>query len=314
MAVLVHEHVPGLNGPAYWRWDWRALDAARLAPMLVALGPLLVAQWVYGTERWPRWFLVALLMMSAFGLQLAAAVARPAPPGTNPIANAVSDDTITSYFTDAAEIRRLDKWIATYHERLPSFRGHSRNKPPLPILYYLPFIKAWGHGTRAALAGGLGIGLLATWSVAATYLLVRQLTGRADAAFHAASVLAISPSLTLWLPEFDQVLPVIACLLLVVWSRALRRESWRAAVAAGALLALATLTSYSMLTLGVFMTGQVLIDAKRSTATAPWWSSVKAGFDVVATWAALLWTLWMFAHYHALLAFRAALAAQAEPE
>jgi hypothetical protein len=136
---------------------------------------------------------------------------------------------------------------------MPSFHLHSLNKPPLPILYYVLFTKVFGYDLDAALAAGIGVGILATLSVPATYVLIRTLAKRSDAAFHGASFIALSPSLVLFFPELDQVFPVLSCALLVTWARALGGGERRAALLFGLALLVASVTSYSFLVLGVFL-------------------------------------------------------------
>src|SRR6478736_4402470 len=44
MAVLVFLHLPGMNGPWYWKWPWRRLPVIPYWPLICAsAAPVLVA-------------------------------------------------------------------------------------------------------------------------------------------------------------------------------------------------------------------------------------------------------------------------------
>src|SRR5262249_33321034 len=103
LAMLVAHHYGGLNGPAYWEWPWRNLETLTIAPMLGALLPFVLAQWGFARGHWPRWSVLLLLMLTTFALETVAASARPSSSG-HPVADAVWDPFITSYFTDAAAV------------------------------------------------------------------------------------------------------------------------------------------------------------------------------------------------------------------
>lgn len=310
LGTLVILHTRGLNGPWYWRWRWQRIDAFRLYPaMLLAAAPFFLGQWVHARRRRTAAGL-ALVMLSTFGLELASIGMQMDPFNLDRIAWVIENPFATSYFLDACELVAADPhasfrtWMATYPQLIADFHLHTRFKPPGLLLYHVAFVELLGANRVAALVAGLVLGVLATGSVAATYLLLRQLCGDAEAAFCGASFFALCPSLVLFFPQFDQLYPIVACAMIGLWAVALARGSDRYAVGFGLVLALALFLSYIFLVLGVFLGGLALLRvadrgrrglagaarrgavALTTVATAYalfWWAS---GFDPIATYRA----------------------------
>jgi hypothetical protein len=131
---------------------------------------------------------------------------------------------------------------------------HAAYKPPGLILYYIGLIRLFGGpGDAPALMGGLLIALMAMAGVAATYALIRYFGASDDDAFCGASFFALAPSLVLFLPQFDQVYPALACCLLITWGAALRPGGRLYAILFGAMLALMIFITPMFLMLGVFL-------------------------------------------------------------
>ena len=255
MAVLVLLHTPGVNGPWYWQWSWRRLPVWPLYPlMLAAVAPFFAGQWVrvrFGKTA----IAISLLMASTLALELAAMSAQP-PGGLERLRLIVENSVNTSYYTSATFVKDLSvpDWFSVFPDMLPDLMVHAKYKPPGLILFYYGLIQLFGEGPRTALIGGLVIAVLATATVPMTYRLVRFYTrGDADAAFTAASLMALCPSLVLFLPQFDQVYPTVACGMLLTWGGALAKNDLVRAVAFGALLALSLFLSYILLIVGVFL-------------------------------------------------------------
>lgn len=303
-GALILVHAPGLNGPGYWQWPWRRLEATRLYPaMLAAALPFFLGQHLYQRRR--RWPLaLALVMLSTFCLELVALGMQSDPFGLDRIASNVADPLITSYYTDAGSFTSLGAWLSAFPELLPSFHLHSLNKPPGPILFYVAFIHAFGE--RAAFVGGLVLGLLATGSVLATFGLVRVLGESESAGFHAASFMALTPSLVLFYPEFDQVYPVLTSALIATWVCALERNRIAWSLSFGFALAVALFFTYSLLVLGIFLGAYTVFHLVRSSGrSAP--AVLKhtgAGLAVlVGTYGAL----WVATGFDPVAAFRTSL-------
>jgi hypothetical protein len=72
--------------------------------------------------------------------------------------------------------------------------------------------------------------------------------------FLACAVYALTPSLTVFFPEFDQAYPLFTMLLLLLWvdSLAIPRRSRRSAMLFGAVLSLALFFAYNLLSIGAF--------------------------------------------------------------
>ena len=203
-------------------------------------------------------------------------------------------------------------WIRSFPELMPSFHLHSLNKPPFSILFYVPFIKLFGNNLRAALVGGFAVGALATLSVPAVYAMVRRLTGSADAAFCSASFFALTPSLVLFMPEFDQLFPVLSCAVIAMWASALDSDHLMPAVVVGFLLAAMTLVSYNLLVLGVFLVLQTLITLRSVGRVAQFKRIVRHASTVVLTFVTVQSLLTGVFGYRPLAVFKTAVAIQAQ--
>jgi hypothetical protein len=253
LIQLVVVHFSYVNGPHYWQWPWRRIDPIHIYPVLAAAAiPFFAAQWVQRRGRWPVAVPLGLIMLSMFALQIGALAVQTSPISLERLAARVLDEDITGYYHDARSITELGPWLADYPQGMPERHLHSINKPPGPILFYLPFISWAGSDDSAAHAGGLVIGLLATIALPMTYLLIPAVSGDRRAAFRGAGYLALCPSLVLFLPEFDQVYAAIATALVLFWMLALKRNDWRCALGFGAVLSLLTFFSFHLLAIGVF--------------------------------------------------------------
>lgn len=264
LGYLVLMHVEGLNGPSYHKWKWQRIAAWRYYPaMLAAAIPFFIGQYLYARGRRPARVL-PLLMASMFALQVVSRGMQAEPFSLEPISRVVKSPIFTSYFTDAVVLIELNEtipirqWMEIFPDMLPMLHLHAKFKPPGLILYYVLLIKILGPDA-AAMVGGLLIGMLATLSVPATYRLIKFGNGNEAAAFHGASFLALCPSLILFFPMFDQVYPVIGCLLMGLWMVSLLQGKQRHAVGFGLTMALGLFLSYILLLLGVFLAGFTIL-------------------------------------------------------
>jgi hypothetical protein len=262
MVALVHAHVPGVNGTDYWNWSWRRLPIFPLyATMFAAMLPLLAALVLVDKGKISPRAALGLMMLTTLALQLAAIREQP-PYGWERLIAIVRNSVNTSYYTTATFVKDVpvfghDGWLFLYPGLLGEEFGemwHARFKPPGLMLYYYVLIQLFGDTPRAALIGGLSIAVLATLVVPATYALIRYYTaGNVPAALSGAAFIALCPSLVLFLPQFDQLYPALACVILIAWGKALQRGRYTWAAAYGAALALALFLSYIFLILGVFL-------------------------------------------------------------
>jgi hypothetical protein len=153
-------------------------------------------------------------------------------------------------------------------------------------------------------AGGLLIGLLATLCVPATYWLLRSLQIEREPAFAAASYLALTPSLVMLLPQFDQLYPILACTLIVTWIAAIQHGgTWRA-IGFGIMLAVTTFFAFNLLAIGVFLLGYVLLDAQQRHSLRP---LIRQSFIAIATFSLIYLFLWTLAGYRPIETFIVAL-------
>ena len=260
LAALVWNHVTGINGPAYWRWPWRAYRGLTpYAVLLAAAVPTFLAEMVFAPPR--RGTLPALLLMmtTVLGFEVAVRGMDTEPFSWTRVTAIVEEPGTTGYFTHARAFVRSGEsvrdYLRAYTGRMAGLSLHAQNKPPGAILFYVPFIRATGTEDAAALAAGLAVAALATLGVPAAYVLVRELTGDPAAAFHAAAFLSLCPGLVLFLPESDQYYPIYTAAFVVSWALALRTGWFRYAVAFGLVFSLACFQTFNLLVLGGFIAG-----------------------------------------------------------
>src|SRR5262249_2112537 len=147
----------------------------------------------------------AMLALSAamFLLELGCLGGQRSPFSLAEIGAIVQSPSATSYFTEAIRSADIPNWLQKYHLLLPSFHGHALTKPPGPQGFYKIMLALFENVDAAAAVGGLLIGALATASLPATFYLAKALGSSDKGAFAAASLLALSPGLVLFFPEFD---------------------------------------------------------------------------------------------------------------
>src|SRR5262245_5167325 len=102
LALAVIAHVPGLDGPYYWKWKY-----TRLWPMPVYLGfalaaaPLLLALALHERGLLGGIYVLVAAVLSAFALRLAWMVVNSLLLDLSFLPYAVRHPWITSYYTDA---------------------------------------------------------------------------------------------------------------------------------------------------------------------------------------------------------------------
>jgi hypothetical protein len=300
LFVAVMAHAPRLNGPASWEWPWQRLDwFTTFSAVAVGSAPLFTSRALRAAGGTKTAFLLALL--SAGALLSAAAAMVVQPTGLDRMHSLIESSVITSYYTDAIDLASQPDWLASYSERLPSLHLHTKTKPAGPVLFYVALIRAFGPGSATAAAAALLIALGAALAPPAVYLLARELGETADSAYEAACVMALSPSLLIFFPEFDQAFPLMTCLLVGAWSRAMK-GSLAATMVVGVGVAIATFFSYSLMTIGI--AGLVIAWSNpRRAATA----TLRVGCVAFVLYAAL----YFVSGFDPVATFRAALANQA---
>jgi hypothetical protein len=310
LAFLTIHHLAGLNGPAYWRWEWRDIPAWRLYPaMLFGLTPLFFAQVLEDKKRCSPWICLTLVGASSLALQLIAVGVQTEPPDlrANIVYN-VSNPIVTSYFTDAAKISSVTDFLHAFPFRISSLNLHSQTKPPGTILYYLPFIKIWGYTSTAALVAGLATAVLSIVSVFAVYLFLRT-TASSKAAFYGASYFAVCPGFIVFAPKLDQLHPILACALCGCWIKALDDKRLRYALGFALVLMITCFVSYSLLVLGIFLLLYSLLwlgEDPRADAPKLFGYTVAA----LAVFIAGYGVFWILTGFNAVATFRAAIANQ----
>ena len=296
LLVAVMTHAPRVNGPSYWEWPFQRLDwVATFGAVAAASLPLFAARALHARGGARPGFLLALI---SSGTALTATAAMGVQPtGLDRMHSLIESPVVTSYYTDALELGSEPEWMATYPERLPSLHLHTKTKPPGSVMFYVGLIRVFGEGSVAAAIGGLLLAIGAALSVPAVFLLARELGESNAAAFEAACVMAVSPSLLLFFPEFDQIFPAMVCVLLIAWRRAVNGSA-RAAVVVGLTAVLATFFSYSLMTLGIaglllavgHLRGALKAAVQSAAVATLTYASLHAvsGFDPIATFRSAL--------------------------
>ncbi|MCP4004178.1 MAG: hypothetical protein GY725_08290 [bacterium] len=253
LAVLLWNHVEGLNGSAYWFWWWRMLPSSSAYPVMALCAlPLAAGLWVYREERLRIVLALGLVSLSTVTLQVGSRWLEET--GTfQRTSNLVNDAKTTSYFTDATELLGQEEVLGRFHERSPDYSLHSRTHPPGPILYYMPFIWAFEDVNLRALTAAFCLVLLTSVSVPATYVMARGFGATGPPAFYGACVVSLMPSLLLFAPLFDPAYIGITGVMLGAWAKALRSDRARWALLAGGAIAVGIFFSYALLTLGAFI-------------------------------------------------------------
>ncbi len=252
LVLLLIQHTSWLNGPAYWKWPWRRLDALGTYPLLLsATLPFVAGFWLQMRRKLPIVIPLLLVMATFLLLQFAALGTQSDPFSLDRISWIVEHPYITSYYNDAKTFTGFKDWLGSYPDRMPSFHLHSQNKPPGPILYYVLMRTLFGES--ASQAGGILIGVLSALAIPATYLFIRTMGGSQDGAFLGAGFLSFCPGLVLFFPEFDQLYPLPVCAVAVLWFSALRKNHPGYAAAFGAALFVLTFFSFGLLVVGFFL-------------------------------------------------------------
>jgi hypothetical protein len=314
MCVLVALHTPHLNGSWYWWWPWRGSDvlpAARwYGPMLVAAIPIMAAWFVPSRTRWHVSARLALLMLSVVAMKLTSLAVVTTPASFDMLDAIVRSPTATSYYVDAAALaeRQPHGWLAIYPEFLPLTNLHTQSKPPGAVAYFFAFIRALGYGRASAVAGGIGLAILASLSVPAVYALTRVLTPTSASqgiASTAATLMALCPGYVLIFPSFDAFYPVLSCAMIGLWFMACARDDWRIATLFGAVLFVTTFITYNVLVIGLPLAAMPFVSARAH------WRGVVArvirlSAVALATTALCYAVFWLLTAYDPIATFRSA--------
>jgi hypothetical protein len=312
LFVLVYQHTPWVNGPWYWKWPWRRLDGVSLyASMFMGFIPFLIAQVLYDKKVMTLWSSLSLMMISMFCMEVISMGMQSASFDYIRIILIVENPVTTSYFTDALNVSDIHQFLSSFPEHLDSFHVHARNKPPGFILYYVMMLFLFKEPVIAALVGGIFIGLLATFTIPATYFLTRVLTNDRNAAFNAATYISIAPALILFFPEFDQILPILTCLLIGSWVLALEKNKKRYSLLFGIVLSASVFMAWNLLVLGGFLlmyTFYSLIKSKGQQYA----QIAKHSFTALITVLVIYLVLWLVSGYDPIATFLENLSLQKE--
>ena len=262
-AVAVHQHLFHVNSHYYYRWAWQWIPSGTVYPVMLPLGiPFFLAQALYAKRPSAAW--VSLLMVSSLGLIIGGAWAQQNPPGLSRIPDVVQSRWSTGYFAQADLLLHQGIGPRELLARYPTLLGHDfylhpRQKPPGLVLLEMGIIRLFGAGRLGATVSGLLIGVLASFTILATYLFIAFFTASRNAAFFGASYLALCPSLVLFFPMFEQCYSILTVTVAVLWGLALVRDQFRYSLALGVAYAVAGFITYLPGVVAIFLVGFALL-------------------------------------------------------
>jgi hypothetical protein len=307
--------VSPLNGSAritHWEWPWRNDIGILRAALFLLLPFVCIGQMLWRLESHLNLRVsieLGVLALGNFLLQVLGMLADPR--GIGLVRQIVLSPSATSYYSDAARIRDLAGWLRLFDQLPLGF--HSSTHPPGPVLFYYLFVKLFG-AWRGALIGGLAVGGLGSLGVLVTYVFAGLWTENRRTRVIASAFYALLPALIVFFPEMDQVYPILAMLLILFWCRSLEstRKFPREALYLGATLVVAFFFAYNLATIAAFLAYYGLYWLWRRGWTGPALITLSRNSGIALGLCALAYgALWLATGYHAIAAFRSALAHQA---
>lgn len=309
-VITEWEPLNGIETWTHWEWRWQSLGVGRvtIAGLLPMAGIALVLwrmRWHAKIER--PWVWAAVAACSNFFLQLLT-TAFADPQGLLSVLQTVRSPDATAYFTDAIAVQNVIEWLEKFHEA--SLHGHAATHPAGPILFYWLFLNLFEWAASAAFWGGVTVGLLGSATVIVMYAFSGLWTEDPKARLTACAFAALLPSSVVFFPQFDQMYPSFAMLLILLWVRSLNGTKLTTAAMFGGLLFLATFFAYNLLTIGAFLA----LYAGHWAWTHPDREArlhiVRCAVVALGTAAAIYTILWFITGYNAPAAFRHALSNQ----
>lgn len=267
--ILVLLHTSGLNGPFYWKWQWRdprVPGGPLYLGTFIALLPVIWAQYVFRDGSKSRQIgAILLLMLGSFGLRMIFAAVRIDMNGLEIIPAIVQEPHMSSYYADAVKLWQtpLREWVSNYPSLMPSFHLHTMTKPPGTVLYWYTILNGFGGpGQHAAMIGGILLGAIACFSIPAAYLMLRLLLDDARAAFCGAAFLALCPGFIVFFPMYDPAYTILSAAMIGSWWRTLQGGRLGNAVLLGIATALTLIFAFNVLVIGIFMLGLIALALK----------------------------------------------------
>jgi hypothetical protein len=247
-ALGVVLRIDAISGPSYWHRRWHDLDLPRTFALLAIALPAVFAALREGApdDASVRARLL-LLMLASFALQVLGMLSDP--DGFTRLQAIVLSPVATSYLTDALKITDPGTWLAGFHAA--RLELHSSTHPPGPILFYYGVREMVGEA-NTPIIGALAIGATSTLGVPVMWWFSRLWTNLREPRLLACALYALLPALAAFLPEFDQVYPLFAMLIVLGWVNALHGSRGHVALFAAALFG-ATMFAWNLLAIGVFV-------------------------------------------------------------
>ncbi|HRK36188.1 MAG TPA: glycosyltransferase family 39 protein [Candidatus Hydrogenedentes bacterium] len=239
----------GMTGAEFWSaFKWHLPLIA-----LISLTSIAMVRFFRGCDWWgselsgkTAWKVVAAIAFFSFLFSGSMALIRE---GTGGIAAAYSRSGY-EYIDDIGKGLTLFGFLREYNELHPHLSMHAKVHPPGPVV--ILWIMSTFMLSRDPLILSIGTMALGSAAVFPLFAWVRDMINQ-RVAITCCAFYTLMPSIALFTATSADItfLPLIFLTLLLFW-RALHRNSWKYAVGAGLMYAVLSLTSFSLLTLGAF--------------------------------------------------------------
>ncbi|MCJ8329603.1 MAG: hypothetical protein HRT89_21040 [Lentisphaeria bacterium] len=266
---LIYQHNGLMNGPPWFKWGWRSMPWTCNIFMLPGLIICIAGYLVYEKKRNIKIALSCFLIANIY-MQIISVGTPPQSFSITNLNNRLIYKTINihynSQFNDAYIPDGPLDLLKNYEKyQTNEMKGHSVNKGPGMILFYMFFISLFEEKSSAALISALFILIISSLSIRALFTLAKVCSLGDKTAITAAAIFSMSPALTQLTPVFDTLYPILACTMLSAWILAIKKNDWRYSLLFASLLFISVMCTFALLVLGfIFVTaGFFYVDKKK---------------------------------------------------
>ena len=268
ICFCLYHHIY-LNGSRFHGFTWHRAPFFPLVPLtFLCAVPVFILTFLPGPFRCPV-IAIPILTLCSFALELTSSTLQNNSTSLRPIIHHTAHAPLAHGFFHDAEGLIATKTspltlLRTYPQRMPSHRYHVRNKGPFTILYYYCILRLVPDSTgagrdTAALIGALGLGLLASLAIPASYYMLRTFDIPPHPALLALCAYTLMPAQLIFLPEFDTFYVSLTALITAFWWRALITSKKRYAIAAALTLSFTTLFAFNTLIIAALLIAMTIL-------------------------------------------------------